>query len=160
MTLVRNVKTTDSYVACSAKYNFVSINFFTLLQGILCFIFVPKVMYQRKGLQEGVLFGETIMRKTYREASTREKDRVKAMSKDNLSSYTSYRSRYDSRAADTEDQGIAEVPAADTEDQGITDESAADTEDQGVAEESAADTEDQAEAVKRVSFAARNSGDS
>lgn len=40
--------------------------------GILCFIFVPKILFQRAGLEEGVGFGESIMRDTYRRASTRE----------------------------------------------------------------------------------------
>jgi hypothetical protein len=43
--------------------------------GILCFIFVPKIVYQRKGLEEGVGVGESIMRRTHRDASTREKVR-------------------------------------------------------------------------------------
>jgi hypothetical protein len=43
--------------------------------GILCCIFVPKIVYQRKGLEEGVGVGESIMRRTHRDASTREKVR-------------------------------------------------------------------------------------
>lgn len=43
--------------------------------GILCCIFVPKIVYQRKGLEEGVGVGESIMRSTHRDASTREKVR-------------------------------------------------------------------------------------
>ena len=43
--------------------------------GLLCFIFIPKIVYQRKGLEEGVNFGESIMRDTYRRASTREYSR-------------------------------------------------------------------------------------
>jgi hypothetical protein len=40
--------------------------------GILCFIFVPKIRFQVKGLEEGVGFGESIMKDTLKRASTRE----------------------------------------------------------------------------------------
>ena len=40
--------------------------------GLLCFIFIPKVMFQRKGLEEGVNVGESILKDTYRRATTRE----------------------------------------------------------------------------------------
>ena len=40
--------------------------------GILCCIFLPKIKFQRKGLEEGVGVGESIMRETHRRASTRE----------------------------------------------------------------------------------------
>mmetsp|Transcript_42994 Transcript_42994/g.103963 ORF Transcript_42994/g.103963 Transcript_42994/m.103963 type:complete len:1227 (+) Transcript_42994:445-4125(+) len=40
--------------------------------GILCFTFVPKIYFQRAGLEEGVGFGESIMKDTHRRASTRE----------------------------------------------------------------------------------------
>ena len=40
--------------------------------GILCFTFVPKIYYQKVGLEEGVGFGESIMKDTHRRASTRE----------------------------------------------------------------------------------------
>ena len=48
--------------------------------GLLCFIFIPKIVYQRRGLEEGVNFGESIMRDTYRRASTREYSRKSFMS--------------------------------------------------------------------------------
>lgn len=41
--------------------------------GILCFTFVPKIRFQRTGLEEGVGFGESIMRKSYLHATTRER---------------------------------------------------------------------------------------
>jgi len=40
--------------------------------GILCCIFVPKMLFQQKGLEEGVGFGESIMRESHKRASTRE----------------------------------------------------------------------------------------
>jgi 7 transmembrane sweet-taste receptor of 3 GCPR len=40
--------------------------------GILCFTFIPKIYFQRTGLEEGVGFGESIMKESYRRASTRE----------------------------------------------------------------------------------------
>ena len=40
--------------------------------GILCFTFVPKIFFQRAGLEEGVGFGESIMKDTHLRASTRE----------------------------------------------------------------------------------------
>jgi hypothetical protein len=40
--------------------------------GILCFTFIPKIFYQLAGLEEGVTFGESIMRESYQRASTRE----------------------------------------------------------------------------------------
>jgi hypothetical protein len=40
--------------------------------GILCFLFVPKFMYQLKGLEEGVGVGESILKKSHRQASNRE----------------------------------------------------------------------------------------
>ena len=40
--------------------------------GLLCFIFIPKVIFQRKGLEEGVNVGESILKDTYRRATTRE----------------------------------------------------------------------------------------
>jgi hypothetical protein len=43
--------------------------------GILCFIFMPKIMFQRKGLEEGVGFGESILRESHRRASVRELSR-------------------------------------------------------------------------------------
>ena len=43
--------------------------------GILCFIFIPKIRFQQKGLQEGVNFGESIMRDTHKRASIREMSR-------------------------------------------------------------------------------------
>jgi hypothetical protein len=42
------------------------------LPGTLCFIFVPKIKFKIKGLEEGVGFGESIMRESHRRASTRE----------------------------------------------------------------------------------------
>jgi hypothetical protein len=40
--------------------------------GILCFLFIPKFMYQLKGLEVGVGVGESILKKSHRKASTRE----------------------------------------------------------------------------------------
>lgn len=39
---------------------------------VLCFVFVPKVLFQRKGLEDGVQFGESIMRDSHKRASVRE----------------------------------------------------------------------------------------
>ena len=43
--------------------------------GTLCFIFIPKIKYKKKGLEEGVGFGESIMRDSHKKASTREVSR-------------------------------------------------------------------------------------
>lgn len=43
--------------------------------GILCFTFVPKIMYQRSGLDEGVGFGESILKHSLQKASLRESER-------------------------------------------------------------------------------------
>jgi 7 transmembrane sweet-taste receptor of 3 GCPR len=40
--------------------------------GTLCFTFIPKILFQRSGLEEGVSFGESILRSTHRLASMRE----------------------------------------------------------------------------------------
>jgi hypothetical protein len=40
--------------------------------GILCFTFIPKIVYQRAGLGEGISFGESIMRNTHQRATLRE----------------------------------------------------------------------------------------
>ncbi|KAG7359052.1 7 transmembrane sweet-taste receptor of 3 GCPR-domain containing protein [Nitzschia inconspicua] len=40
--------------------------------GILCFTFIPKIVFQRAGLEEGVTFGESVMRNTHLKASMRE----------------------------------------------------------------------------------------
>ena len=40
--------------------------------GVLCFIFVPKILFQLKGLHDGVGVGESIMRSTHRRAVHRE----------------------------------------------------------------------------------------
>lgn len=40
--------------------------------GMLCFVFIPKIMFQRKKLAEGVAVGETILKATYNKASVRE----------------------------------------------------------------------------------------
>lgn len=40
--------------------------------GMLCFVFIPKVMFQRKKTAEGVNVGETILKSTYHKASMRE----------------------------------------------------------------------------------------
>lgn len=40
--------------------------------GMLCFVFIPKIMFMRKGVDEGVNVGETILKSTHRRASTRE----------------------------------------------------------------------------------------
>lgn len=58
--------------------------------GILCFTFVPKILFQRAGLGEGVGVGESIMRETYRRASTREKLRQSSllMSDASLNTYS------------------------------------------------------------------------
>lgn len=60
--------------------------------GILCFIFIPKILFQRKGLEEGIGFGESIMKETAKKASTRESIR-----RDNgihYSGYSGYNSGY------------------------------------------------------------------
>lgn len=43
--------------------------------GILCFVFIPKMKYQRKGIDEGVAVGETIMKDTHKKALNREHHR-------------------------------------------------------------------------------------
>jgi hypothetical protein len=43
--------------------------------GILGFVFVPKIIFQRKGLAEGVAVGETILKDTHRKAVKRESTR-------------------------------------------------------------------------------------
>jgi hypothetical protein len=48
--------------------------------GILCFIFVPKIRFQIEGLEEGVGFGESIMKNTLKRASTRESVRSASFS--------------------------------------------------------------------------------
>lgn len=40
--------------------------------GTLCFVFIPKINFQRKGVSEGIAFGETILKTNHRKASTRE----------------------------------------------------------------------------------------
>jgi hypothetical protein len=40
--------------------------------GILCFVFIPKMKYQRKGIDEGVAVGETILKDTHKKALNRE----------------------------------------------------------------------------------------
>jgi len=40
--------------------------------GTLCFVFLPKIKFQRKGVTEGVGVGETIMKSQYKKASARE----------------------------------------------------------------------------------------
>jgi 7 transmembrane sweet-taste receptor of 3 GCPR len=40
--------------------------------GMLCFVFLPKIKFQRKGFEEGVKFGETILKKDHKKASQRE----------------------------------------------------------------------------------------
>lgn len=55
-----------------------------IFSGILCFIFVPKIMFQNEGLEEGVGIGESIMRESARRASTRE-----SMRRETTASYVS-----------------------------------------------------------------------
>jgi hypothetical protein len=52
--------------------------------GILCFIFVPKIRFQMKGLEEGVGFGESIMKDTLKRASTRESFRSASFSQSDM----------------------------------------------------------------------------
>jgi len=52
--------------------------------GILSFIFIPKIMYLRKGLAEGVAVGESIMRETARRAKTREVSRRESVTSEAL----------------------------------------------------------------------------
>lgn len=40
--------------------------------GTLCFVFVPKINFQRKGVSEGIGFGETILKTNHKKASFRE----------------------------------------------------------------------------------------
>ncbi|CAB9511865.1 Gamma-aminobutyric acid (GABA) B receptor [Seminavis robusta] len=40
--------------------------------GMLCFVFVPKIKFRRKGIQDGVSFGETILKSTHKKANVRE----------------------------------------------------------------------------------------
>ena len=40
--------------------------------GTLCFVFIPKINFQRKGVSEGIGFGETILKTNHKKASTRE----------------------------------------------------------------------------------------
>jgi 7 transmembrane sweet-taste receptor of 3 GCPR len=40
--------------------------------GMLCFVFLPKIKFQRKGFEEGVKFGETILKKDHKKATQRE----------------------------------------------------------------------------------------
>ena len=47
---------------------------------VLCCIFGPKVSFQRKGIEEGVQFGETILRDQHRRASLREFSRREMIS--------------------------------------------------------------------------------
>ena len=43
--------------------------------GVLCFVFVPKVMFQRKGLEEGVTVSESVLHATHQQALARESSR-------------------------------------------------------------------------------------
>ena len=40
--------------------------------GTLCFVFIPKIRFQRKGVDEGIGFGETILKMSHKKASYRE----------------------------------------------------------------------------------------
>jgi hypothetical protein len=54
---------------------------------VLSCIFAPKISFQRKGLQEGVQFGESIMRESHKRASVREYSRRSFVSGMNPSAY-------------------------------------------------------------------------
>jgi hypothetical protein len=58
--------------------------------GILCFTFVPKILFQRAGLEDGVGVGESIMRETYIRASTRESLRRNSRIMSEISINTEY----------------------------------------------------------------------
>lgn len=45
---------------------------FFIATGILCCIFVPKMMYVEQGLAEGITVGESILKKSMKKAATRE----------------------------------------------------------------------------------------
>jgi hypothetical protein len=70
---------------------------------VLCCIFGPKVMFQRKGLEQGVHFGESILRDTHRRASLREFSR-REMSSSGI---------FESRAASNSDEKSKEFEVDD-----------------------------------------------
>eukprot|EP00522_Entomoneis_paludosa_P014666 CAMPEP_0172445956 /NCGR_PEP_ID=MMETSP1065-20121228/5692_1 /TAXON_ID=265537 /ORGANISM="Amphiprora paludosa, Strain CCMP125" /LENGTH=956 /DNA_ID=CAMNT_0013196971 /DNA_START=158 /DNA_END=3029 /DNA_ORIENTATION=+ len=43
--------------------------------GVLCFIFIPKIFFQMKGLEEGVTVGESVLKDTHRQSVLRESGR-------------------------------------------------------------------------------------
>jgi len=44
--------------------------------GILCFVFVPKMFFQMKGLEEGVTVGESVLKDTHKQSVLRESGRM------------------------------------------------------------------------------------
>lgn len=61
----------------SARYTILLGIIFLNDAGILCFIFIPKILFQRKGLPEGVTVSESIQNKQFRKSIVREASKAR-----------------------------------------------------------------------------------